>query len=161
MEKAQCKNTRKSSGVRNVSTTAFTTFSISEQFAAMLRPFSAKEIARRLDLPSVRTVENWKEGRTAPQARHVVAMLGDDVLCAKLLEAAGRRDLAKHHEITTLNRRIEALKADEQRHKEEAHVIRQDLALGRPRRGVDGGSSQRLRDTVATGGGVVPRQTEE
>jgi hypothetical protein len=100
VEKAQKSTTRKTNGVRNVST-AITTFSVSEQFSAMLRPFSAKEIARRLHLPSVRTVENWKEGRTAPQARHVVAMLSDDELCARLLELGGQAELANSKDTIT------------------------------------------------------------
>lgn len=98
MEKAQHSNTRKSSGVRKVSTLAITTHSINAGFAELLRPFSAKEIARRLNLPSARTVENWKEGRTTPQGRHVVAMLTDDDLCARLLELAERGDLARSAE---------------------------------------------------------------
>lgn len=103
MEKAQRSNTR-SSGVRKVSH-AITALSVSEGFAELLRPFPAKEIARRLRLSSARTVENWKGARTSPQARHVVAMLNDDELCAKLLEAAGRGDLARSAET------IAALKA--------------------------------------------------
>lgn len=107
MEKAQRPNTRKSSGVRKVSSVAITTHSINERFADLLRPFTAKEIARRLRLPSSRTVENWKEKRTSPQARHVVAMLNDDELCAKFLEAAGRGDLARSAEtIAALKRAL-------------------------------------------------------
>jgi hypothetical protein len=71
----------------------------------MLRPFSAKELARRLDLPSTRTVENWKEGRTSPQARHVVAMLADDELCDRLLKMAGKADRASSVETITALRK--------------------------------------------------------
>jgi hypothetical protein len=105
MEKVQKPNTRKSSGVRIVSTFAITTHSINDAFADLLRPFSAKEIARRLRLPSARTVENWKEGRTSPQAKHVVAMLSDDELCKRLLKLGGQDDLVRSKET------IDALKA--------------------------------------------------
>lgn len=92
MEKAQCKNTRVN-GARNVSSVA-ASFGSADGFADMLRAFSSKEIARRLRLRSVRTVENWKQRRSSPHAKHVVAMLSDDELCAKFLKAAGREDLA-------------------------------------------------------------------
>ena len=105
MEKAQKSDTRKSSGVRQVSTVVISTHSINEAFAELLRPFSAKEIARRLRLPSARTVENWKEGRTSPQGRHVVAMLTDDELCKRLLVLAKQGELARSKET------IAALKA--------------------------------------------------
>ncbi len=77
------------------------THSINEAFAEMLQPFSAKEIARRLALPSARTVENWKEGKTSPQAKHVVAMLADDELCGRLLRMAGKGDRAHQEETIT------------------------------------------------------------
>jgi hypothetical protein len=83
-----------------VSALAISTHSVNEAFAEMLRPFSAKDVARRLQLPSVRTVENWKEARTSPQARHVVAMLADDELCDRLLKMAGKGDRA--HTIETI-----------------------------------------------------------
>ena len=113
MAKAPEPSTRKSSGVRNVTSMAISTHSINEAFADMLRPFSAKEIARRLKLPSARTVENWKEGATSPQARHVVAMLNDDELCSRLLEAAGRSDLAQDAKLRVAKRLVAALEAEE------------------------------------------------
>jgi len=70
----------------------------------MLRPYTPKAIARRIGV-SPRTVENWKEGENGPTWKHAVAMLNDDELCSRLLEAAGRGDLAKHQET------IAALKA--------------------------------------------------
>jgi hypothetical protein len=105
MEKAGEPNTRKRRGVRNV-IAAITTHSINEAFAELLRPFSAKDIARRLRLPSSRTVENWKEGKTSPQARHVVAMLSDDELCARLLELANQGELARSKETITALKRV-------------------------------------------------------
>jgi hypothetical protein len=98
MSKAAKSDTRKSSGEIPVST-AISTHSINGAFAEMLRPFTAKEIARRIQLPSWRTVENWKEGKTSPQAKHVIAMLSDDELCDRLLRMAGKGDRA-HAEAT-------------------------------------------------------------
>lgn len=112
MDKAADPNTRKSRGVRIVTSIAISTHSINDAIADMLRPFSAKEIARRLKLPSVRTVENWKEGATSPQARHVVAMLNDDELCARLLEAAGRTDLAHDAKRRAAEKLLAALNAE-------------------------------------------------
>lgn len=85
--------TRKS-GARAVNAIAITT---SDAFVEALRTFSAKAIALRLKA-SPRTVEAWKQGKAAPHARHAIAMLNDDELCARLLEAAGRSDLANAQE---------------------------------------------------------------
>lgn len=101
MPKSAESSTRKSSGVRNVSTSAISTHSINEAFADMLRPFTAKEVAKKLRLPSWRTVENWKEGKTSPQAKHVVAMLADDELCDRLLMMAGKGDRAHQEQTIT------------------------------------------------------------
>lgn len=95
MDRSPGSVTRKKYGVRNVSSVAISTHSMSETFAELLRPFTAKDIAGRLDVPSVRTVENWKEKRSIPQGKHVVAMLTDDDLCMRLLEMAGRGDIAR------------------------------------------------------------------
>lgn len=112
MEKAQCRNTRKSSGVRNVSTlAAISTHSIHSAFAELLRPFSAKEIARRLDLPSTRTVENWKESRTSPQAKHVMAMLSDDELCALVLERVNP-DAARQVRVAAARKKLKQLEGE-------------------------------------------------
>jgi hypothetical protein len=99
MPKAAPENTRKSSGDLPVSSLSISTHSVNGAFAEMLKPFSAKEIARRIALPSWRTVENWKEGKTSPQAKHVIAMLSDDELCDRLLKMAGKGDRA-HAEAT-------------------------------------------------------------
>jgi hypothetical protein len=105
MPKSSGPNTRKTYGVRNVSSLAFSTYSINDAFAKMLEPFTAKQIAAKLKIPSWRTVESWKEGRTSPQAKHVVAMLSDDELCARLLDLANQGELARHKQT------IAALKA--------------------------------------------------
>lgn len=110
MAKATDRDTRKSSGVQSVSALAISTHSVSDAFARMLRPFSAKEIANRLQLPSWRTVENWKEGKTSPQAKHVVAMLHDDELCALLLaDVIGRKDAAHQIKVEAARRRLKEL----------------------------------------------------
>lgn len=111
MEKAQRSNTRKSSGARNVSSLAISTHSINAAFADLLRPFMAKEIARRLKLPSTRTVENWKEERTSPQARHVAAMLTDDELCALLLEKVGQQEAAHAVKVRAARKKLRDLEA--------------------------------------------------
>lgn len=92
---------------------ALSTHSVNEAFAEMLAPFTAKQIARKLALPSWRTVENWKEGRTSPQAKHVVAMLADDELCDRLLRMAGKGDRAHMEETAAALRK--ALQAVEGR----------------------------------------------
>lgn len=104
-------STRKSSGERKVSSVSLTTHSIADVFADILRPFSAKEIARRLRVPSVRTVEGWKERRTSPQARHVVAMLTDDELCALLLDGIGQRDAAHEVKVAAARKRLAELES--------------------------------------------------
>lgn len=109
MEKSQRSTTRKSSGVRNVSSVAITTHSINAAFADLLRPFSAKEIARRLQLPSARTVENWKAGTTSPQARHVMAMLTDDEMCALLLDKIGQSSAAHAVKVDAARRKLRQL----------------------------------------------------
>lgn len=73
-------------------------------FAEALRSFSAKVIARKAHA-SPRTVEGWKQGKSVPQGRHVLAMLSDDELCARLLEAAGKSDLANAQETITALRK--------------------------------------------------------
>ncbi len=105
MERTSELNTRKSSGERKVSSVAITTHSMTEAFAELLRPFTAKEIARKLRMPSTRTIENWKEGKTIPQGKHVVAMLTDDELCKRLLALADQGELVRSKET------IAALKA--------------------------------------------------
>jgi hypothetical protein len=73
---------------------------VNEAIADGLRGLSAKLIADRVET-NVRTAENWKQARTGPQIKHVVAMLNDNELCARLLEAAGRSDLARAQETIT------------------------------------------------------------
>ncbi len=80
------------------------TYNLAAGLADMLRPYTPKAIAKRIGA-SPRTVENWKEGENGPTWKHAVAMLNDDELCARLLEAAGRGDLARSAET------IAALKA--------------------------------------------------
>jgi hypothetical protein len=55
-------------------------------------------LARKAGGASPRTAENWLSGENGPAWKHTVAMLNDDDLCARLLEAAGRADLARAQE---------------------------------------------------------------
>jgi hypothetical protein len=83
------------------------TVAIREPGHALVQAFrglTAKLLARVADASS-RTTEKWLDGSTAPTWKHTVAMLNDDELCARLLEAAGRGDLARSAET------IAALKA--------------------------------------------------
>lgn len=96
MEKSAKPNRRTVSGERIV-TMALTTFEANHTLADALRAFGAKVLARKAGT-SPRTAENWCAGRAAPTWKHAVAMLNDDELCARLLEAAGRSDLAHAQE---------------------------------------------------------------
>lgn len=138
---------------------AIRTGSINEAIAEQLRRWSTKFIVARVKTSS-RTVENWREGKTGPQAKHVAAMLQDADLGPALLTALGRHDLAAQAEILSLTRRIDALKAAEAQHREEADEIRHDLEVGRPRGRVGGGSAQQHGDPAAEVGAVVPRQAD-
>jgi hypothetical protein len=80
------------------------TYDLAARWPDLLRKFSPRSIAKRIGA-SPRTVENWKDGANGPTWKHTVAMLNDDELCARLLEAAGRGDLARSAET------IAALKA--------------------------------------------------
>ncbi len=131
MESSSRKNARKSSGAQDVNSVAIRTKSVNEALADALRGISAKVIADRVET-NLRTVENWKQGKTGPQAKHVVAMLNDSERGPRLLKAAGLGELARQHEIMTLNRRIEALKADEQRHEREINELKESLGVVRP-----------------------------
>lgn len=72
--------------------------------AEALRGLAAKLIARKAQT-TPRTAENWLAGENGPRWRATVAMLNDDELCSRLLDAAGRGDLARSAET------IAALKA--------------------------------------------------
>jgi len=95
MEKSGKASARKVRGVRRMNAIALTTFDANETLAEKLRGFGAKMLARKAGGVSTRTAENWLAGENGPAWKHTVAMLNDDELCARLLEAAGRGDLAK------------------------------------------------------------------
>lgn len=80
------------------------TWDANTSLAAALRGFGAKILARKAQT-SPRTAENWLAGENGPTWKNTVAMLQDDELCARLLKAAGRGDLARSAET------IAALKA--------------------------------------------------
>lgn len=155
MESSSRKDTRKSSGTRNVNGVAIRTLSVNEAIAEALRPWSPKAIARRIRT-SVRTVENWKNGRTGPQAKHVAAILNDAELCAAFLTAVGRADLATRAELASLTKRVETLKAEEQRHERETHEIRSSLEADGRAVCLARGASERESDAVAEARPVVP-----
>lgn len=93
MERSPKSAPDRKTGERSVSSVAIRTLSVNEAIGDALRGWSAKFVARRIKT-STRTVEAWREGKAGPQAKHFVAMLQDDELCARLLAAAGRPDLA-------------------------------------------------------------------
>ena len=73
------------------------TWDVNHTLADALRGLGAKLIARKAQT-TPRTAENWLAGENGPGWRATVAMLNDDELCARLLEAAGRGDLARSAE---------------------------------------------------------------
>ena len=160
MQNSWEKNARKSSGARLVNGIAIRTRSVSEGVAEALRGLSAKRIAERLKT-NLRTVENWKQKKTTPQAKHVAAILNDEELCGPFLREMGRPDLAHQHEIKTLERRIEALKQAEQRHREHTNEIRTDLEAARTPDPLGSGQVQRRGDGAAQPGGAAEKPGEE
>lgn len=103
MEKSGYQKRRKVHGERSVSAVAGT-WDANASLAECLRRFGARFVAYRAQT-STRTAENWLAGDNGPTWSKTVAMLNDDQLCAALLEAAGRGDLARSAET------IAALKA--------------------------------------------------
>jgi hypothetical protein len=83
----------KFSGARRVNSASTSPISINEAIAQQFSRWSTNFIARRLNT-SVRTVENWRQGRTGPQAKHVAAILSDEILAPAFLVAIGRADIA-------------------------------------------------------------------
>ena len=76
-----------------MSSVSIRTMSVNESIAEALRAWPTNTIVRIVKT-SKRTVENWKQARTGPQAKHMAAMMTDDELCAALLTALGRADVA-------------------------------------------------------------------
>lgn len=72
-------------------------FDANQALAEALRGLKAKLLAIRART-SPRTAENWLQATNGPTWKHTVAMLNDDELCARLLAAAGREDLARSAE---------------------------------------------------------------
>lgn len=158
MEKSEPKRTRKFRG-RGVTTIAIgNTYELASRWIEILRGRSPRTVAKRIGA-SPRTVENWQDGANGPTWKHTVAMLHDEELGPMVLKAAGLDELAKQHEIMTLNRRIEALKSAEARHREDSDEIRQAVAMGRQRGAVDGRQAHQRSGPVEKDRGVVPRST--
>lgn len=108
MENSGPKNVRNFRG-RSVSSVVIgSTYDLAARWPDLLRKFSPRAIAQRIGA-SPRTVENWKDGANGPTWKHTVAMLNDDELCARLLEAAGRTDLAQEAEIIAMRKRLAEL----------------------------------------------------
>lgn len=105
MEKYGAKKARK---VRGTMSPIVATLDANTSLADALRHFSAKWIARRVRTSS-RTAENWLAGENGPTWKHTVAMLNDDELCALLLEAAGRDDLAHQAKVMAAKRKLREL----------------------------------------------------
>lgn len=84
---------RKGRKVRSMSTLAISTHDSTAALAEKLRGYGAKVLARMVGT-SPDTTKKWINASNAPTWKHTVIMLNDDELCAKLLEAAGRGDLA-------------------------------------------------------------------
>lgn len=156
MEHSSGKATRKRNGTARMSSVAIRTLSVNESIAEALRGWPTNSLVRIVKT-SKRTVENWKQARTGPQAKHVAAMLQSAELRPAMLTALGCRDLAAQAEILSLNRRLDALKAAEAQHREEAHGFRRDLEMGRARGVVAGRTAQPGGDALARGDAVVPR----
>lgn len=133
--------------------TAIATFEAAEALARLLRPFSPKAIAKRIGA-SHRTVENWQDGENGPTWKHTVALLNDAEFGPIVLRAAGLDGLAKLHEIESLNRRIEALKAAEQQHRKEADDLHEAYRVARTNRTPTG------RDPVGPGDEVSGTGTQ-
>lgn len=108
MESSSRKNARKSSGVRRVNSLAIRTKSVNEAISDALRGCTAKWIADRVET-NLRTVENWKQAKTGPQAKHLVAMLQDDELCALVLEHVGLTDLAHEAKVIAARKKLKKL----------------------------------------------------
>lgn len=87
---------------------AVSTFEANNVLADALRRFGAKILARKVGT-SPRTAENWVAAKAAPTWKHTVAMLNDDELCALLLEAAGRGDLAHEAKVIAARKRLREL----------------------------------------------------
>lgn len=95
---------RKGRKVRPMTSLVISTHDSTLALADKLRSYGAKVLARMVGT-SPDTTKKWINASNAPTWKHTVIMLNDDELCAKLLEAAGRGDLAQSAET------IAALKA--------------------------------------------------
>jgi hypothetical protein len=69
------------------------TMDANQAFAERARAVGMKPLANRIRT-SMRTAENWLQGRTGPQWKHVREMLQHDDLVCQVLRAANREDLA-------------------------------------------------------------------
>lgn len=169
MESSSSKATRKSSEIKRMSSVSIRTLSVNESIAEALRGWPTNALVRIVKT-SKRTVENWKQARTGPQAKHIVAMMADDELCAAILPALGRPELAIPQKINTaeknlaalksLNQRISSAQAAENRHRKESHEIKESLGVLRRRSRGDLSPAELDGRPVQSPGPVVPGQAE-
>lgn len=90
------KSGSKSTQVRGLKLSVVT-FDAPGVFADAFKGLTPKVLAMRLKA-SARTTEKWLRGDNMPTGAHVIAMLRDDELCARLLKAAGQTDPAHAQE---------------------------------------------------------------
>ena len=160
MEKYGTKRARKFRGRDMTGVAIGNTYALASRWVEILKGLKPKWIAERIGA-SHRTVENWQDGDNGPTWKYTVAMLNDDVLAPLVLTAAGREDLAKHDEILSLERRIEALKQAEQRHREHTNEIRMDLEAARTPDPLGSGQVERRGDLAAHPGGAAEKPGDE
>lgn len=108
MESSSSKPTAKSNARKRMSSVAIRTLSVNESIAEALRGWSTNSIVSIVKT-SKRTVENWKQGRTGPQAKHMAAMMTDDELCEALLTAMGRADIATRARMVAVLKRTQSV----------------------------------------------------
>jgi predicted transcriptional regulator len=97
MEKSGTGSTQKIQERRVSGVAIGSTFELAFAWKRVLASYTPKAIAKRIGA-SPRTIDNWRDGENGPTWKHTVAMLNDEELCARLLEAAGRSDLANAQE---------------------------------------------------------------
>lgn len=83
--------------------------SMGDLIVDVLRTIPAKVIAEKA-VASIRTVEGWRQRRSVPKGQHVMAMLGDDDLCALLLEKVNP-DAAHQVKVAAARKRLKELES--------------------------------------------------
>ncbi len=81
---------------------------VNEAVGREFRRWTAAFIARRLKSVPQRTIEGWQQARSAPHARHLPAILSDDLLGPAFLRALGQAEIA---DIVVARKHLHAAKA--------------------------------------------------